>query len=251
MSQRSLLKNNQNYLFPALIKPEIILAVSRRSHKNMSLFYGNTADTLENRRDFLKNLDIDYHHLVCTAQIHGSIFKYVQKEDKGRGALSYADSITDTDALVTNEKNLPLAIFTADCLSIFCYDPQTPAIGLVHAGWRGTQEFIVAKTLRFMKESFNTSYRDLIIGFGPAIRSCCYEVNTGFKKIFPDDIIERERRYYLDLVGINKKQILSLEIKETNIFDSDICTSCRNKDFFSYRKEGNSCGRMMSVMMLR
>ena len=217
----------------------------------MSLFYGDTTDALKSRKNFLKDLGIEHEDLVCARQVHGSQIKYVQEKDKGRGALSYDSSLADTDALITDKKNLPLAIFTADCLSIFLYDPVTPAIGLVHAGWLSTKENITIKTIKLMEKEFNTPVKDLYVGFGPAIRDCCYEVEKEFNNFFPNDLIERSGHYYLDLVKINKKQVLGLGIKDTNIFDSKICTSCQNEEFFSYRREGKGCGRMISVIMLR
>lgn len=206
---------------------------------------------MSNRKNFLSTLGIDYRDLVCAKQIHSNYARYVREEDRGKGALSYDSSIADTDALVTNKRNLPLAVFTADCLSIFLYDPATPAIGLIHAGWRSAKENITAKAIQLMQEKFNTKTLDLYVGFGPAIRDCCYEVSRDFNDFFPRDIIERDNRYYLDLLQINKRQVLDSGVKENNILDSKICTYCRNKEFFSHRKEGKACGRLISVMMLK
>jgi hypothetical protein len=217
----------------------------------MSLNYGDTSRALENRRLFLEAAGINYRDLVCAKQVHGDEVKFVNHQDKGRGALSYDNAITDADAFITNEKNLPLAVFTADCLSIFLYDPKDSAIGLVHAGWRGTQKNITAKTIKLMQQKFNTNPQDLYASFSPAIRGCCYEVGEEFKGFFSSGVVERDNHYYLDLVGLNKKQILDLKMQEANISDCGICTYCRNREFFSYRKEGDSCGRMMSVIMLK
>ncbi len=217
----------------------------------MSFYYGDTKGALDNRKHFLAKLGIDFQNLVSAGQIHGSAIKYVLKEDKGRGALSYDTSIPDTDSLITDKRNLPLAVFTADCLPIFLYDSKTPAIGLVHAGWRSTQENIIARTVELMKEKFNTPTAGLIVGFGPAIRKCCYEVEKKFIDFFSFGLVEKNKRYYLDLAEINKKQLLDLGVEPLNIFDSGVCTSCQNENFFSYRKEGKNCGRMMSVLMLK
>ena len=226
-------------------------AFSLRLFQNMSLFYGDTKESLTNRKNFLSTLDIDYRDLVCAKQIHSSCARYVVEEDKGKGALSYDSSIADTDALVTDKRNLPLAVFTADCLSIFLYDPATPAIGLIHAGWRSTKENITVKAIQLMQGKFNTKTSRLYVGFGPAIRSCCYEVGEDFNDFFPCNITKRNNSYYLDMVQINKKQVLDSGVKEDNIFDSKICTYCRSKEFFSYRREGNACGRLISVIMLK
>lgn len=251
MFHPALIRNKEYYLFENFPHLNLACAFSTRTSGNMSLFYGNTKDTLENRRNFLQELGIDYRDLVCAQQVHGSIARYIQETDKGKGALSYDTVLPDTDALITHERNLPLAVFTADCVSIFLYDRKTPSIGLVHAGWRNTRDNIVGKTVKLMQKEFNTEVKDLFVGFGPAITSCCYTVVEDFMDFFPRDLIKRNNHYYLDLAGINKKQLLGLGVRDKNIFDSQICTSCHNEEFFSYRKEGSSCGRMISVMMLK
>lgn len=217
----------------------------------MSLFCGDTTEVLNSRRAFLEGLGIDYRTLVCAKQIHRCRIRYVTEEDKGKGALSYDTAVADTDALITDKRNLPLAIFTADCPSIFLYDPITPAIGLVHAGWQGTHRRITPKTVQLMQKKFSTHPQNLYVGFGPAIRGCCYEVGREFRSLFACGLMERDNHFYLDLVQLNKIQLLKLGVKDTNISDSGICTSCKNKEFFSYRKMGNGCGRIMSVIMLR
>lgn len=252
MLESTPVKYKQYYLFENFPNLDLLCAFSTRILGNMSLFYGDTGNALENRKNFLVSLGIDYQNLVCAKQVHGSLTRYIREIDSGKGALSYDNAISDTDALITDRKNVPLSIFTADCLSVFLYDSKTPSIGLVHAGWRSSKENFMVKAVQLMQEKFNAKVEDLYAGFGPAIRDCCYEVGGEFADFFaPEYLIKRNNRYYLDLVGINKKQLLFLGVKDKNIFDSKICTSCRNGDFFSYRKEGIDCGRMMSIMMLK
>ena len=251
MPKPPLVTSKKYYRLFDLPSSKAICAFSSRNLKNMSLSYGDTSESLKNRENFLKELDIDYRDLVCARQIHANSIKYVQEEYKGKGALSSESAIEDTDAFITDKRNVPLAIFTADCPSLFLYDPKTPAIGLVHAGWRSTRENILTKAIKSIQEKFNTLTEYLYVGFGPAIRSCCYEVGKEFVNFFPGDIIQRDKHYYLDLVSINKRQALRNGVKEINIFDSGICTFCHNEEFFSYRKEGKPCGRQMSVIMLR
>jgi YfiH family protein len=217
----------------------------------MSLSYGNMQDSLSQRKSFLEGLGIDHQELVCAKQMHSDNIRYIEEADRGKGALSYDSALFDTDALITDRRNLALAIFTADCLSVFFCDPKTPAIGLVHAGWRGSKKGITAKAVAAMKECFNTKPQDLYIGLGPAIRSCCYEVGEEFTGFFPQELLVRDKRYYLDLVSVNKKQLLNSGVMEENISDCGFCTSCLNDKFFSFRREGESVGRMISVIMLK
>lgn len=125
MLQDTLLKNKSGQ-FKNLNFPGVIATFSRRIDGNMSLKYGETRDSLNNRKNFLQNLGIDYRNLVCAKQIHSSNIEYVTSQYIGKGALSYDTAIENTDALITDKKNIPLAIFTADCLSVFLYDPQNP-----------------------------------------------------------------------------------------------------------------------------
>ncbi len=248
---RADLKNKDNIFHPGFSGKGMVRAFSRRSCRNMSLCYGDTANALNNRRDFLSGLGIDYRDLVCAGQVHGSRIACVTQNDKGSGALTHESALADTDALITDRRNVPLAVFTADCLSVFLYSTGVPAIGLVHAGWRGTQAGIVARTVVLMREKFDLDMPDLSAFFGPAIRDCCYEVGQEFGGFFDTGPIKRGSRYYFDLVVENKKQLLGSGVIENNIFDCGICTFSQNEDYFSYRKEGASCGRMMSVIMLK
>lgn len=251
MNREGIQQNKEFYLVSAFPKDKVVCATSSRKQGNMSLIYGDKKDALENRKGFLKELGIDYKDLVCARQVHGDSISFVTEEDRSSGALAYDTSLADTDALVTDIKRLPLAIFTADCLPIFLYDPKTPAVGLVHAGYKGTKEDIVIKTLRLMERNFNTHMKDLLVSFGPAIRSCCYEVDKDLGNSFSLGLIKRDQHYYLDLARINSKQLFDFGVPSGNIFDCQICTSCRCADFFSYRREGKSCGRIMSVAMLK
>jgi len=234
-----------------LDNPDIISVFSNRSNGNMSLSYGDTKDSLDNRKRFLKRLGIDYKDLVCAKQIHSNRVEYIKESDRGRGAVSSEDAIDDTDGLISGRSNLALAIFTADCLPVFLYDAKTPAIGMIHAGWRSSKEQISAKAVESMQQRFGTRLGDLYVYFGPCIRNCCNQVGEEFKQYFGDDLINRDNRYYLDLASVNKKQLLDAGLKENNLLDSGFCTFCGNEEFFSYRREEESSGRMISVIMLK
>lgn len=237
--------------FQSLNSANLASAFSSRASGNMSLSYGDTSGALDNRKKFLGPLGINYGDLVCAKQAHGNNVKYVTAADKGSGALTYETAIPDTDGLITDTRNLPLAIFTADCLSIFLYDPVRPAVGLIHAGWRGTQENIVLRAIGLMRERFKAKPAELYAGFGPAIRNCCYEVTAEFKDNFRTGLIEQNGRFYLDIARVNNGQLVESGVRAENILDSGFCTSCDNAELFSFRKEGKESGRMLSVIMLK
>jgi YfiH family protein len=175
----------------------------------------------------------------------------VTEKDKGKGALTYDNAIEDTDALITAKEGLPLVILTADCLSVFLYDPEHHVIGMVHAGWRSSRQDISTKAVEAMRENFKSNPASLRAGFGPSMRQCCFEAGEEFEAIFPQDLIKREGRLYLDLPGLNYRQLLKTGLKQENIFDPGLCTFCQADDFFSFRREADTSGRMLSVIMLK
>jgi len=249
MKMQGLIRNDEYLCLEGLPQAAVTCAISKRCLGNMSLRSGGP-EALNYRRLFLSRLGIDHKSLVSAGQVHGSRARYILEKDAGSGAESYATAITETDALFTDKKNLPISILTADCLPIFLYNPDVPAIGIVHAGWRSSKENIVAGTLMQMEKELHARARDFFVSFGPAIKDCCYEVGNEFHRYFDHGLITRGGRDYLDLAAINKYQLLRAGVKAENIHDLKICTSCSNGDFFSHRREGDGCGRMLSVVML-
>ena len=152
--------------------------------------------------------------------------------------------------MITQTLGLPLAVRSADCLPVFLYDEKQYGIGLVHVGWKGSQKNIVGQTIKLMNEQWQTNPKDIKAAFGPGIRSCCYEVGSEFQEFFPEDCIMRDNRHYLDLSQMTHDQLLSEGVEKTNIFDCGICTCC-DSNYFSFRREGNDAGRMISLIMLK
>jgi len=158
--------------------------------------------------------------------------------------------ITEADGVITDISDCALTVRTADCLSMFIFDPKHKAIGLVHAGWRGTKKEIIPHAIRLMKEKFDSQPKDLKVAFGPSIRACCYQVGDEFKKYFPQETVQRNTGLYFDLPLANRNQLLRFGVHRKNIFDCELCTCC-DKQFFSYRREGEKTGRMISLLMLK
>ena len=228
----------------------MIAVFSRRQDGNMSLCFGDTRDSLENRKKFLSGRGIDYRNLITAKQVHGKNVEYVTQKIKGRGALDYESSVIDTDGFITDQPGVPLAILTADCLSVFIYDPKHPAIAILHAGWRSTEQNISQEGVRAMQNKFGSQPKDLFVGFGPSIRSCCFEVGEDFKSNFAFGLLKRNGRVFMDTALINQRQLIDGGVREENIFDPKLCTFS-DSDFFSFRKEAKAAGRLISVMMLK
>lgn len=217
----------------------------------MSLCYGDTNGALENRKKFLGSIGIDYKYLICAKQVHGRNVVYVGEKDRGKGALDYESSVADCDGFFTDKKGIPVAILTADCLSVFIYDPMKPAVAILHAGWRSTEKNICSEGIRSLQDKFGSQAHRMIVGFGPSIGPCCFEVEKDFKSNFPYGLIKKDGRVFMDIASVNRQQLINCGVKEKNIFDPKICTFSDNENFFSFRKEADKSGRMISVIMLK
>ena len=237
-----------NYIFESFKAHNCLAAFSLGK---LDLGFKDNPGLRQNRALFLGQLGIAAENLVCLQQVHGNTVFQAQSKDAGRGAFEYETAVAGCDGLISAQGGLPLAVFSADCLSVFMLDVRNNVCAVIHAGWRGSKEKITLSAISILKEEFLSSPKDIICGFGPCIRNCCYEVDKDFRDYFPDCIEERQGRLFLDLIKVNSQQLLSAGVLEKNISDSQICTSCQNEDFFSYRKEGQSAGRMMSVIMVK
>jgi len=177
-------------------------------------------------------------------QVHGDAILIAN------GAAGSSKGCPDADAYITNEKNLPIAIRTADCVPVLIFDPLHRVIGLAHAGWRGTYKAIAVKTVQKMQEKYGSQVSDLKIVLGPSIRECCYKVGEEFRDYFPSHVKDRGGYLYADVIGSNRDQLLQAGVGRENILDSGICTCC-NKNYFSFRRDADKAGRMISLMMLK
>lgn len=189
-------------------------------------------------------LSVEIDQLACARQVHGDRVLLINND------FLAANQLQEADALVTNLTDVVIAVRTADCLPVFCWDPVHRAMGVVHAGWKSTHKQILHRTLEQMTRSFQTRSDDVRIAFGPAIQSCCYEVGLEFKEHFPNEVVVRDGGMYMDLVQANTNQLLSIGVKQEHIFNSGICTVCE-PGYFSYRRDGVKAGRMISAMMLK
>jgi len=187
------------------------------------------------------------------------------------------------DGMITATRGLLLAIQAADCLPVILVDTRRRAVGVFHAGWRGTMQRIVEKGVGEMFRGFGSRPRDLKAAIGPGIQGCCYqvgeEVRTKFESQFSyaarlfrevkesDPVREKypllfltarapghgelPPKIFLDLVEANRQQLLAAGVPEKNIAVSPLCTSCHPELLFSHRAEQGKTGRMMGVAGVR
>lgn len=235
---------------------QVIQGVSAKNCGNLALHTGDDPNcVIERRKSWLQVLGLDLNHVVSGVQVHGTKVALVDKTTAGSGAFSIEEAIRETDALITKETDLILATFTADCLPIFVYDPITPAIGVIHAGWRGTINGIVSFTIKRMVEEFGVCPGNCLAAIGPSICSDCFQVDRqlaeGFRKVYPQTVSENESGYRVDLQTFIRLDLIRIGIKPDRIYDARLCTSCRPELFFSYRAERGTTGRMMGIIGLK
>jgi YfiH family protein len=187
------------------------------------------------------------------------------------------------DGMVTDVPGILLAVMTADCLPVILVDAKRRAVGVFHAGWRGTVKRIVEKGVGEMHRWFGTDPGDLKAAIGPGIRGCCYEVGPEVRSAFEaqfsygsslfretkeqNEVHERyplffltarapghselPKKIFLDLAEANRRQLVNAGVPAKNISDIDLCTSCRKDLFFSHRAEKGVTGRMMAAVGIR
>lgn len=233
----------------------VIQAFSTRDFGNMALHTGDEPGQVVIRREtFLTGIGLRLDDLIAGKQIHGTKISVVDHRLRGAGAHSYENAVPGTDALITRETGILLSIFTADCFPVFIYDPSTPAIGIAHAGWRGTINRIAFLTVKKMMEEFKADPTQFFIAFGPAIGSECFEVDPDlaakFEELYPEVVLKNRNGYWVDLGRFNSIILQEIGINPARIIDAGICTSCQPHDFYSYRFEKGTMGRMMGVIAL-
>ena len=216
---------------------------------NLALHVGDDSEkVLRNREKFAAAIGADPARFTTCAQIHGSKVQVVTKDLIGSGALSFADTIPETDALITNLPDVPLLLFYADCVPVLLADPVTGSIGLAHAGWRGTAAQIAKKTVQAMVESFHVNPENLLGAIGPSIGACCYEVDDAVKEKMPEYrqffADKGNGKYWLDLWAVNRQQLLEAGLAADRISVAGICTNDNPELFCSYRYENGRTGRM-------
>ena len=205
--------------------------------------------------------------LVGTKPLQGSDVKEVTAAAIGLYAYPAAILPDGCDAFITRERGIGLFWAVADCSVILLVDVTHGAIGLTHAGWRGTRDAIVAKTISAMGEAYGTRPADLRVAIAPTIGPCCYEVDEALRREFAANPFADQNAHFsvvtvhdpaggdrpslrLDLQASNRSQLLACGVREEHIEGSDYCPGSRTDLFFSHRMEGGRTGRFAVVLGL-
>lgn len=223
----------------------------------------NTDDRVieANRAAFVEAAGFAMSDLVISRQTHGTRVEVVSAEHRGRGLFPAFDGFPATDAMVTNDPTVALGTIVADCVPILLYDRRQHAIGLAHAGWRGTIAGIAAEAVRTMTVAFGTDPADIVAGIGPSIGPCCYEVGDeviaawrGAQTTDQDRaIVKAGARYHFDLWAANWLVLRQAGVPGRQIEYSAQCVRCEHDRFFSYRATrqiGMAPGRNLMIAQL-
>ena len=274
--------------FPLLsAQPGIIHAFSTRrggasqgiyASMNLSFTRGDEPQRVqENFRRMAAVLCTDVNHMVCTFQTHTTNIRRVCHGDGGKGIVCER-GYTDVDGLVTDDKELCLVCFFADCVPLYFVDPKHGAIGLAHSGWRGTVAGMGRRMAERMEQEFGTRVQDLVAAVGPSICQDCYEVSEEVaeqfrqmeasisgsrellqeltaQKAYPHRQIlkpgKEAGKYQLDLWLANLLILRAAGIPLAQIQVTDVCTCCNRDYLFSHRASQGKRGNLAAFLMMR
>ncbi|MEA2724983.1 MAG: purine-nucleoside/S-methyl-5-thioadenosine phosphorylase / adenosine deaminase [Gemmatimonadales bacterium] len=217
------------------------------------------ANVLENRRRVCAALEIPVERLVQAGQVHDVGVRVVHAEDAGRGATSRASILPPNDGLITDVPDVYLFACFADCVPLLFFDPRRPAVGVAHAGWRGTVAGMAAEMVWAFETQFGTQAADLRVVIGPSIGPCCYQVGpeviAATRVALPgmDDLFScvKGDTAHLDLWAANRAFLLKVGVLPDHIETSALCTMEHASDFFSHRATGGDTGRFAAIIGLR
>ncbi len=183
---------------------------------------------------------------VSLKQVHGDECIVITNKDKLKKEYK-------GDAVLTGRNDIFISIQVADCVPIFLLEEKSKVIGLIHAGWKGTLLGVARRTMETAREQLGCQPGDFTVCFGPSIRSCCYRVSDDVAILFGGKNVRflAKKGAFLDLVGINRKQLLECGVKDNRMFTVGSCTCCEGKLFYSYRRDKENAGRMIGFLGLR
>lgn len=233
--------------------------VSTGDCASMNLGFGRGDDpenVFQNYHILANALHMPYERVTLTKQVHRADVTVVTEQTVGMGLTQ--PMAWQTDAIITNLKDTPLAGFYADCVVILLYDPVSQSCGVCHAGWRGTAQGILAKTVDAMVRELHAQCDSIIAVVGPSIRACCFETDADVPEAMEQQmgayvrpfITEKQPKFHVDLQGINAMLLRQAGVRPENIIDSGLCTMCRKDEFWSHRATHGKRGVQAGVICL-
>ena len=257
--------------FPLLEKTGVVVCgfstrlggVSRGCCESMNLSFtrGNDPEAvMENYRRIGHALGISPEQIVCSDQTHTVNVRKVGRDDCGNG-ITKPKPYRDVDGLITDEAQVALATFYADCVPLYLVDPEKKAIGLAHSGWRGTVGKIGKATVEAMRREYGCRPEAIRTVIGPSICQECYEVSEdvaeAFKKAYDPGLWDRlmtrreDGKYQLNLWEACRENFLEAGILPEHISMPEICTCCNPGFLFSHRASKGKRGNLAAFLMLK
>ncbi len=232
--------------------------VSEGCYKSMNLgqYRGDSPDRVQQNYEIISQaMGFDCKHLVVSNQVHGVEIKTVTKDDTNKGIFYNQQPC---DGLITKEPDVVLTTQYADCVPLFFVEKNNKAIGMAHAGWKGTVESIAKWTIEKMADMFGVQPKDLLVGIAPSIKQCCFEVDKDVADIFVkklpwsvEYIVPKQDKYNINLQAINARIITDCKVPIENIEITEYCTKCNEELFFSHRRDGTNRGAMAAFLGIK
>lgn len=204
------------------------------------------------RKELALSCEWDAKRFIFPRQTHSDSVAIVTSENQ-------ANTISDTDALITNEPGLFVCVQTADCVPILLFDPKKKVVAAIHAGWRGTISKITLKTVHEMTAKFGCRPTDIHAGIGPSIHMHAYEVGPEVVEAVKTNFSNSQAllkpslntgKAYFDLWEANQTVLIESGIPEENIELMGLCSFEQFDLFYSARRDGADTGRMVSGIRL-
>ncbi len=202
-------------------------------------------DAMRNRERLCRALSLDHGKLAVPNQQHTSNVLWVDAHN------ATSANYTGIDALATQTPGQSLLLHFADCVPIIMVDPQSRAISVIHAGWRGTASGIVGNAIRVLVER-GCNVANIIVAIGPAIQHCCFETGPDVAHQLATSahsggelIMWKDERPYPDLQALNALQAYEAGVGLVDV--SAWCTACHPELFYSHRKSGGRTGRQGAI----
>lgn len=157
----------------------------------------------------------------------------------------------NTDALISKIENSTLLMNFADCVPVILYSKKDNIGAIAHAGWRGTAQNIVEKTIKQM----DINPHNITALIGPSISKCCFETGEEvFKQLIKNEkdnklYEQKNEKYFIDLKKLNYNQLKKMGVEEIDV--CSYCTCCMSDIFFSYRKELGLTARHSAIVKIK
>ena len=213
-------------------------------------------NVLRNYRIFFKAAGLDAESAVLVNHEHGANVLRVDKTDLGRGL--FRETLPFCDGIITDDPAVTLVTLHADCGCVYLYDPVNGAIGLAHAGWKGTFKRIAQRMVERMKEEFSSDPADIIASLGPCICKNCFEVDERIGDDFVSEfsceslkISGKKGKAFVDIEAALVIQLADAGIDGKNISSMGLCTFERSDILYSYRRDKGLTGAMIGYLKLR